>query len=132
MQRTKSVIVASAVRKAVTSAAASRPCSRPSGLKMLITPWIPDGLAVTTLMPVDAVSDTGMKMQVLSSLVVNTVRRGWWIFLVDDGVDGFDSWVMLIRALLSTVMKLWHWSCVRPRKILVTFGSERMCILVDV
>lgn len=106
MQRTKRVIVASAVRKAVTSAAARRPCRWPSGLKMLITPWIPDGLAVTTLMPVDAVSDTGMKMQVLPSLVVKTVRRGWWIFLVEDRVVGFDSLVMLIRALLSAVMKL--------------------------
>lgn len=129
MQRTKRVIVASAVRKAVTSAAASRPCSRPSGLKMLITPWIPDELAVTTFMPVEAVSDTGMKMQVLSLLVVKTVRRGWWIFLDDAGVEGFDSLVMLIKALSSVVMKSWHWSCVRPRKILETFGSERMCIL---
>lgn len=129
MQRTKRVIVASAVRKAVTSAAASRPCSRPSGLKMLITPWIPDGLAVTTFMPVEAVSDTGMKMQVLSLLVVKTVRRGWWIFLDDAGVEGFDSLVILIKALPSVVMKSWHWSCVRLRKMLETFGSERMCIL---
>lgn len=108
VQRTKRVIVANAVRKAVTSAAARRPCRRPSGLKMLITPWIPVGLAVTTFMPVDTVSDTGMKRDVLSSLVLRTVRRGWWIFLADDGVDGFDSWVMLIRALLSAEMKLWH------------------------
>lgn len=129
MQRTKRVIVASAVRKAVTSAAANRPCSRPSGLKMLITPWIPDGLAVTTFMPVESVSDTGMKMQVLSLLVVKTVRRGWWIFLDDVGVEGFDSLVMLIKALLSVVMKSWHWSWVRLRKILETFGSQRMCIL---
>ena len=131
VQRTKRVIVASAVRKAVTSAAARRPWRRPSGLKMLITPWIPVGLAVTTFMPVDTVSDTGMKRDVLSSLVLRTVRRGWWIFLLGAGVEGFDSWVMLIRALPSAEMKPWHWVWVRLRKILETFGSERICILLD-
>jgi hypothetical protein len=73
-----------------------------------------------------------MKRDVLSSLVLRTVRRGWWIFLADAGVEGFDSWVMLIRALPSAEMKPWHWACVRLRKILETFGSERICILLEV
>jgi hypothetical protein len=34
------------------------------------------------------VSDTGMKRDVLSSLVLRTVRRGWWIFLLGAGVTG--------------------------------------------
>jgi hypothetical protein len=33
--------------------------------------------------------------------------------------------------LLRALMKVWHWSWVRLRKMWATSGSERMCILMD-
>lgn len=126
--RTNSVITARDVRKAVTSAALNRPSSFPSGEKILITPlMLPLGTAVTVLMLVLAVSETGMNRDRLPCLVVNVLRRGWWMSLSDAGT--VDSEESVERVVESALRKSWPCSGVNWRRRRKRSGSGSRCMV---